>query len=59
MDIAKNLLSNMLDSRGQEFVEVGLRVYGHQFPVPPQECRDTRFGSWFWHEQKLIKFKQD
>ena len=37
MDIAKVLLSNMLDSlRGQEFVEVGLRVYGHQFPVPPR-----------------------
>ena len=48
MDIAKVLLSNMLDSlRGQEFVEVGLRVYGHQFPVPPQECTDTRLEVGF------------
>lgn len=43
MDIAKNLLINMLDSlRMQDKVEVGLRVYGHQRPVPPQDCRDTR-----------------
>ena len=48
MDIAKNLLSNMLDSlRGQDKVEVGLRVYGHQFPVPPQECEDTRLEVGF------------
>lgn len=48
MDIAKVLLSNMLDSlRGQEFVELGLRVYGHQFPVPPQECTDTRLEVGF------------
>ena len=48
MDIAKNLLSNMLDSlRGQDKVEVGLRVYGHQRPVPPQDCRDTRLEVGF------------
>ena len=48
MDIAKNLLSNMLDSlRGQDRVEVGLRVYGHQRPVPPQDCKDTRLEVGF------------
>lgn len=48
MDIAKNLLSNMLDSlRGQNKVEVGLRVYGHQRPVPPQDCKDTRLEIGF------------
>ena len=48
MDIAKNLLINMLDSlRGQDKVEVGLRVYGHQRPIPPQDCRDTRLEVGF------------
>ena len=48
MDIAKVLLSNMLDSlRGQELVEVGLRVYGHRFPTPPQVCNDTRLEVGF------------
>lgn len=43
MEVAKKLLINMLDSlRGQENLEIGLRVYGHQRPVPPQDCRDTR-----------------
>ena len=47
-DIAKVLLSNMLDSlRGQELVEVGLRVYGHQFPKTPQVCNDTRLEVGF------------
>ncbi len=48
MDIAKNLLSNMLDSlRGQEKIEVALRVYGHQRPVPPQDCKDTQLEVGF------------
>jgi Ca-activated chloride channel family protein len=50
MDVAKNLLINMLDSlRGKENLEVALRVYGHQKPYPPQYCDDTKlevdFGS--------------
>lgn len=50
MEVAKTLLGNMLDSlRGKDKLEVGLRVYGHQRPVPPQDCRDTKlevgFGS--------------
>lgn len=48
MEVAKELLSNMLDSlRNQNKVEVALRVYGHQRPVPPQDCRDTRLEVGF------------
>ena len=43
MEIAKELLSNMLDSlENKENLQVGLRCYGHQKPSPPQDCRDTR-----------------
>ena len=43
MEIAKELLSNMLDSLdNKENLQVGLRCYGHQKPSPPQDCRDTR-----------------
>lgn len=43
MEIAKELLSNMLDSlNNKENLQVGLRCYGHQRPSPPQDCRDTR-----------------
>lgn len=45
IDVAKRLLTEMLDSlqsaEGGNF-ELGLRVYGHQSPVPPQDCNDTR-----------------
>jgi Ca-activated chloride channel family protein len=43
INIAKRMMSQMLDSlRGLENVELALRVYGHQKPVPPQDCSDTR-----------------
>jgi Ca-activated chloride channel family protein len=43
IDIAKNLLSNMLDSLKQiENLEIGLRVYGHQKGYPPQDCDDSK-----------------
>ena len=50
MDVAKNLLIDMLDSlRGNDNLEIALRVYGHQYPYPPQKCNDTKlevdFGS--------------
>ena len=42
-DIAKNLLSNMVDSlKNIENLEIGLRVYGHQKGYPPQDCDDTK-----------------
>ena len=42
IDIAKNLLSNMVDSlKDIENLEIGLRVYGHRSSFPPQDCDDT------------------
>jgi Ca-activated chloride channel homolog len=41
--VAKNLLSKMVDSlKAFDFVEVGLRVYGHTSPKAAQNCKDTR-----------------
>lgn len=41
IDIAKNLLSNMVDSlKGIENLELGFRVYGHKSGFP-QDCEDT------------------
>ena len=43
IDIAKNLLNNMIDSlKKVENLEIGLRVYGHQKVAPPQDCNDTK-----------------
>lgn len=43
MNIAQELLTNMVDSlKDLEHVEMALRVYGHQKPVPPQDCSDTK-----------------
>ena len=42
IDIAKNLLSNMVDSlKNVDNLEIGLRVYGHKSNYPPQDCDDT------------------
>ena len=42
IDIAKDLLSNMVDSlRNIENLEIGLRVYGNKSNFPPQDCEDT------------------
>lgn len=45
IDVAQRLMGKMLDSLqslNQENLELALRVYGHQKPVPPQDCNDTR-----------------
>jgi len=43
LNIAKSMLNNMLDSLAKiDNLELALRVYGHQYPVPPQRCDDTR-----------------
>ncbi len=43
INVAKNLLGKMVDSLQQfDFVEVGLRVYGHTSPKAAQNCKDTR-----------------
>lgn len=45
IDIAQKLMTKMLDSlqslHSDQF-QLALRVYGHQKPVPPQDCNDTR-----------------
>jgi Ca-activated chloride channel family protein len=45
IDIAQRLMTKMLDSlqslKSDRF-QLGLRVYGHQRPVPPQDCNDTK-----------------
>ena len=45
IDVAQRLMTKMLDSlqslESNNF-ELALRVYGHQKPVPPQDCNDTK-----------------
>lgn len=45
IDIAKELMIRMLDSlqslQSEDF-QLALRIYGHQKPVPPQDCNDTK-----------------
>ena len=43
IDIARNLLLKTVDSLQYiDNLEMGLRIYGHQSPVPPQDCSDTK-----------------
>jgi len=43
IDIARDILLEMVDSLEiMPNVEMALRVYGHQSPVPPQDCSDTK-----------------
>jgi len=43
IDMAREVLFDMVDSLEQlNNVEMALRVYGHQSPVPPQDCSDTK-----------------
>lgn len=45
IDIAQRLITKMLDSLqslDNRSFQLALRVYGHQRPVPPQDCDDTR-----------------
>jgi len=43
IDIAREILFEMVDSMEQMTnVEMALRIYGHQSPVPPQDCSDTK-----------------
>ncbi len=40
---AKRIMSELLDSlAGVKNIELALRVYGHQYHFPPQQCNDTR-----------------
>ncbi len=43
INIARRVLISMVDSlEHMENVQLALRVYGHQSPVPPQNCNDTK-----------------
>jgi len=43
INIARNYLIHIIDSLEQmPNIQMALRVYGHQSPVPPQDCSDTR-----------------
>jgi len=43
IDIAREILTDMVDSLEQmPDVQMALRIYGHQSPVPPQDCNDTK-----------------
>lgn len=43
IDIARKFLIRMVDSlECENNVQMALRVYGHQSPVPPQDCSDTK-----------------
>lgn len=43
IDIAKRMMIRMLDSlKNVPNVQIALRMYGHQSPIPPQDCSDTR-----------------
>ncbi|MDF1575668.1 MAG: VWA domain-containing protein [Bacteroidales bacterium] len=43
IDLARDILFEMLDTLEQkEDLQLALRVYGHQSPVSPQDCSDTR-----------------
>lgn len=64
MNVAKKMMGNMLDSLSQvENLEVALRVYGHQKPVPPQDCSDTRlevpFGKDNYQKIKSVIYNLD
>jgi Ca-activated chloride channel homolog len=43
INIARHILINIIDSlQFIENVQMALRIYGHQSPVPPQDCSDTK-----------------
>ncbi|MBE0654176.1 MAG: VWA domain-containing protein, partial [Bacteroidales bacterium] len=43
INIARKILTDIVDSlQHVEKVQMALRVYGHQSPVPPQDCSDTK-----------------
>ena len=64
MNVSKKMLTTMLDSLAKiENLEVALRVYGHQRPVPPQDCSDTRlevpFGKDNYQKIKSVIYNLD
>tara|TARA_B100001250_G_scaffold202980_1_gene174049 strand:+ start:8465 stop:9772 length:1308 start_codon:yes stop_codon:yes gene_type:complete len=55
IDIAKNLLSNMVDSlKDIKNLEIGLRVYGHKSGYPPKDCEDTHLEVNFMKSEYAV-----
>ena len=55
IDIAKKLLSNMVDSlKDIENLEIGLRIYGNKSSVPPRDCNDTHLEVDFYKAKKAV-----
>ncbi|NOY37539.1 MAG: VWA domain-containing protein [Chlorobi bacterium] len=43
INIARKFLISTIDSlEKMDYVQMALRVFGHQSPVPPQDCNDTK-----------------
>ncbi len=60
IDIARKLMTKMLDSLqslDSRSFQLALRVYGHQKPVPPQDCNDTRLEVAFGYNN-ISKIKR-
>jgi len=60
IDVAKRLMGRMLDSLAEldsRSFQLALRVYGHQSPVPPQDCDDTRLEVPF-SDRNIPKIKR-
>ena len=57
--IARRVLINIIDSLEKlPNVKMALRMYGHQSPVPPQDCNDTRLEVPF-AENNASKIRQE
>ena len=62
IDVAQRLMGQMLDSlqgiQADGNFQLALRVYGHQKPVPPQDCSDPKlevpFGNGNIYKIKLV-----
>ena len=55
INIARQILISMIDSlQHMENVQMALRIYGHQSPVPPQDCNDTRLEVPFGENNSSI-----
>ena len=60
ISIARKLLANLLDSlETVENIELGLRVYGHQYRFPPQVCNDTKLLVPFGGENNIKSIKSN
>ncbi len=58
MQVAQRMLTHLADSISNiPNVEMALRVFGHQSPVPPQDCNDTKLEIPFApnNAQKIIQ----